>query len=126
MNKQHSRFAAYGAALTVLMLGATTTASAGPALDRIRDSGKVRFAYLPQAKPFTSAGASGAVEGYGAALCEKIAAGLKAQLGAAQLGVEWVPVTIDTAASVISGGQADLLCTPSVPTLARRKSVSFS
>jgi polar amino acid transport system substrate-binding protein len=125
-NKLHPRFAAYCAALTVLVLGVSATASAGEALDRIRDSGKVRFAYIPQAKPFTSANASGTVEGYGAVLCEKIAAGLKSQLSLPQLAVEWVPVTIDTAAGAVSGGQADVLCTPSNATLARRKTLSFS
>ena len=131
-NKLRPRFAAlshkWGAALTVLVLGATapTTSFAGAALDKIRDSGRVRFAYLPQAKPFTSASASGSVEGYGAALCERIAAGLKTQLGLSQLAVEWVPVTIDTAANAVAAGQADVLCTPSNATLARRKTLSFS
>jgi ABC-type amino acid transport substrate-binding protein len=116
------------AVLTVLVLGATAsmTASAGEALERIRTSGHVRFGYLAQAKPFTSAAASGSVEGYGAALCEKIAGGIKSQLGAADLAVDWVPVTIDTAASAVSGGQVDVLCVPSNATLERRKSVSFS
>ena len=113
--------------LTVLALGAASaTATAGAALDQIRDSGKVRFAYIAQAKPFTSAGASGAVEGYGAALCGKIADALKAQSGKPELAVEWVPVTIESALGAISGGQADVMCTPANATLARRKSVSFS
>lgn len=113
--------------LTVLALGAASaTASAGAALDQIRDSGKVRFAYIAQAKPFTSAGASGAVEGYGAALCGKIADALKTQSGKPEFAVEWVPVTIESALGAISGGQADVMCTPANATLARRKSVSFS
>jgi polar amino acid transport system substrate-binding protein len=112
--------------LTVLALGAASvTASAGAALDQIKSSGKVRFAYIPQAKPFTS-GAAGAVEGYGAALCEKIAAALNSQTGVEKLAVEWVPVTLESAMGAISGGQADLMCTPANATLARRKSVSFS
>jgi polar amino acid transport system substrate-binding protein len=115
------------AVLTVLALGAASvTASAGAALDQIKASGKVRFAYIAQAKPFTSAGASGAVEGYGAALCGKIADALSSQGGAEKIAVEWVPVTIDSAMGAISGGQADVLCTPANATLARRKSVSFS
>jgi ABC-type amino acid transport substrate-binding protein len=113
--------------LTVLALGAASvTASAGAALDRIKETGHVRFGYLPQAKPFTSAAASGSVEGYGAALCEKIAAGLGSQVGVEKLAVDWVPVTIDSAAGAVSGGQVDVLCVPSNATLARRKSVSFS
>jgi polar amino acid transport system substrate-binding protein len=114
------------AVLTVLALGAASvTASAGAALDQIKASGKVRFAYIPQAKPFTS-GAGGAVEGYGAALCGKIADAIKSQAGVPQLTVEWVPVTIESAVGTISGGQADVMCTPANATLARRKAVSFS
>jgi polar amino acid transport system substrate-binding protein len=122
-NKHHPRFAV---ALGVLAVGALAAASAcaGDALNKIRDSGHVRFAYLPNAKPFTSAGAGGAAEGYGVDLCQRIAASLKTQ--APQLAVDWVPVTVDTAAGAISGGQADLLCTPSNATLARRKSLAFS
>ena len=112
--------------ITVLALGAASvTASAGAALDQIKSSGKVRFAYIAQAKPFTS-GAGGAVEGYGAALCGKIADAIQSQAGVPQLAVEWVPVTIDSAMGAISGGQADVMCTPANATLARRKSVSFS
>ena len=127
-NKLHARSLVRRAALGVLALVALApaTLSAGEALDRIRDSGKVRFAYLPKASPFTSANASGAVEGYGAALCERIAAALKAQVGKPEFTVEWVPVTIDSALGAISGGQADVMCTPSNATLARRKSVSYS
>ena len=112
--------------LTVLALGAASvTASAGATLDQIKSSGKVRFAYIPQAKPFTS-GAGGAAEGYGAALCGKIADAIKSQAGVPSLTVEWVPVTLDSAVGAISGGQADVMCTPANATLARRKNVSFS
>ena len=115
-----------GTVITVLALGAASvTASAGAALDQIKSSGKVRFAYIPQAKPFTS-GAAGAVEGYGAALCGNIADAIKSQAGVPQLTVEWVPVTIDSAVGAISGGQADVMCTPANATLARRRSLSFS
>jgi polar amino acid transport system substrate-binding protein len=122
-NKLHPRIAALGALAIVALV--PLSASAGEALDRIRDGAKVRFAYVP-AKPFTSANASGGVEGYGAALCGKIADGLKSQLGLAQLAVEWVQVNPESAIGAIAGGQADVLCTPSNATLARRKTVSYS
>ncbi len=124
-NKQLPKLAA---ALTVLTLGAvaSATALAGDALNKIRDGGHLRLAYLPNAKPFTSGGNGGAPEGYGIALCERIAASLKTQLAAPQLAVDWVPVTIDSASTTVSSGQADLLCTPSNATLARRKTLAFS
>jgi ABC-type amino acid transport substrate-binding protein len=114
--------------LGALVAACLTSAAAfgGAALDRVRESGNLRLAYIEKAKPFTSPGSSGGVEGYGAALCERIAERVKSQLGLAQLNVQWVPVTIDNAASTISGGGADVLCTPANATLERRRSVSFS
>jgi polar amino acid transport system substrate-binding protein len=104
----------------------SAAAFGGAALDRVRDSGTLRLAYIAQAKPFTSATSAGAVEGYGAALCERVAAQVKSQLGLAQLNVQWVPVTVETAIGTVSRGEADVFCTPANATLERRKSVSFS
>lgn len=111
--------------IAVLMAaGTSATALAGATSDRVRD-GQLRLGFLPGAKPFTSAGGSGA-EGYGAALCERVAAGLKAGLGASQLAVEWKSLTPENALSAVAGGEVDILCTPMSATLERRKSVSFS
>jgi len=101
------------------------TALAGGTLDRIRDSGHIRFAYLPHAKPFTSSGSGGA-EGYSAELCQRIADQVKSSLGLAQLTVDWVEVNAQNVFSTVSGGNADVLCTPSNATLERRKSLSYS
>ncbi|HET9472451.1 MAG TPA: amino acid ABC transporter substrate-binding protein [Steroidobacteraceae bacterium] len=116
-----------GAGLALLLAASISgTAFGGATVDRIRESGHVRFGYIAQAKPFTSPGANGAVEGYGAELCGRIASALKSQLALQQLAVDWVPVTLDSAAGAVAGGQVDVLCTPANATLARRKSVSFS
>jgi polar amino acid transport system substrate-binding protein len=108
----------------LIAAGTSATALAGATSDRLRDSGQLRLGFLPGAKPFTSAGGSGA-EGYGAALCERIAAGLKAG-GASQLTVEWKSLTPDNALNAVASGEVDILCTPLSATLERRKSVSFS
>src|SRR5262245_29478962 len=102
------------------------TVFAGATLDKIKESGHLRLGYLAGARPFTSAGANGAVEGYGAALCDEIATRLKAQLAQPQLTVEWVPVTMDNRYSLVMRGDVDVLCTPTVPTLERRRAVAFS
>jgi ABC-type amino acid transport substrate-binding protein len=114
-----------------LLLGALGTllagsALAGSALDRIRDTGHLRLAYLPGAKPFTSPGANGGAEGYSAALCERIAARVKTQLGLQQLAVDWVTVRPDNVLNVVAAGEADVLCTPTNATLERRKTLSYS
>ena len=107
---------------------ATLTASgafAGTTADRIRENNRLRLAYIPQARPFTSA-AGQAADGYGAALCGEIASRVKADLALPQLAVEWVPVSLDTAFSTVASGNADVLCTPANASLERRRTVAFS
>jgi ABC-type amino acid transport substrate-binding protein len=122
MTHRHSVRALQGALLLAAMAG---VASGGEALERIRDRGRIALAYLPNAKPFTY-DAGGHAAGYGAALCEQIAAAVKARLGVAQLGTSWVAVRMDNAYSTVASGNADVLCTPSNATLERRKTLSFS
>ena len=120
--KNHLR--ASMAALAIAALTASA-AFAGATADRIRENNRLRLAYIPQARPFTSAAGQNA-DGYGAALCGEIASRVKAELALPQLAVEWVPVSLDTAFSTVSSGNADVLCTPANATLERRRSVSFS
>jgi polar amino acid transport system substrate-binding protein len=111
-----------------LLLAATLpgTALAGATSDKVRSAGQLKLGYIANAKPFTSAGANGAAEGYGAALCEKVAAQVKADLALPGLAVTWVPVAADNAFSAVSNGDVDVLCTPTSATLERRKAVAFS
>jgi ABC-type amino acid transport substrate-binding protein len=116
----------FGSGVALLVAACLSgTALAGGTFDRVRDSGHLRLAYLPNAAPFTDT-AGGNVEGYGAALCQEIATRLKAQLAMPDLAVDWVPVTMDTRFTVVMRGQADVLCTPAVATLERRKALAFS
>ena len=116
-----------GAALALLACaGACGTAFAGATLDRIRDTGHIRFAYLPGGKPFTSPASGGTPEGYGVELCARIADSVKAQLGLSQLAVDWIEVRADNVLGTVASGNADLLCTPSNATLERRKTLSYS
>ena len=103
----------------------SASALAGGTLDRIRDSGHIRFAYLRNAKPFTSVSGT-TVEGYGAELCQRIADQVRTSLGLSQLSVDWVEVGAENVFSSVSSGDADVLCTPSNATLERRKSLSYS
>jgi polar amino acid transport system substrate-binding protein len=101
-------------------------ALAGSTLDRIRDSGHIRLAYLPGGKPFTSPGSAGVPEGYGVELCSRVAERVKSQLGLADLKVDWVEVRADNVLGTVARGDADLLCTPSNATLERRRTLSYS
>lgn len=109
-----------------LLAGVSGTAFAGATLDRIRDTGHIRLAYLPGGKPFTSPGSSGTPEGYGVELCSRVAERVKSQLGLSQLAVDWIEVRADNVLDTVASGNADLLCTPSNATLERRKTLSYS
>jgi len=116
-----------GSGLALLLAACISgNALAGAATDKVRASGQLKLGYLANAKPFTSAGANGAAEGYGAALCEKVAAQLKSDLALPELAVTWVAVAPENAFTSVSSGDVDVLCTPTSATLERRKSVAFS
>ena len=107
------------------------SASAAPALaagtlDRIRQSGKVMLGYRADAQPFSYRDGSGNAAGYSVALCQAIADRLKADLGLANLSIEWVPVTVDDSFAAVQQGKVDLLCSAETETLSRRRDVSFS
>jgi ABC-type amino acid transport substrate-binding protein len=112
-------------ALIALAAFVSPASSAGT-LDRIRQNGKVMLGYRADAQPFSYRDESGNPAGYSVALCQAIADGLKADLGLANLAVEWVPVTIDDRFSAVQQGKVDLLCGAETETLSRRKEVSFS
>lgn len=120
INTSCRRLAMSAGLLAVLAVSSATAAT----LDRVRESGHIRFGYLENTRPFTYG--SGNVEGYGAALCQRIADHVKGELGLSSLTVDWVPISPEDALDQVSSGQIDALCTPTAVTIGRRKSVSYS
>ena len=121
------RFA--GRALAILAVAAFALAAvpaSAATLDRIRETGSVKFGYLADARPFSYRNDAGSPDGYSIALCNGIAEQVKSQLGLSQLAVEWVPVTMDNRLEAVQQGSIDLLCTPTAVTLSRRAQVAFS
>jgi len=94
-------------------------------LDRVRTSNTFTLGYLPDLAPF-SVQAGDKASGYAIELCQKIADSVKVELGLPDLQVRYQPVSLDDAMTAVSTGKIDILCTPSPPTLARRKQVSYS
>ena len=62
-------------------------------------------------------GASGAPTGYSVELCQKLVDELEADLGIAELAVDWVPVTLDQRFADVAQGKVDLLCAADSVTL---------
>ena len=100
--------------------------AAAATLDRVRETGKLVIGYRVDARPFSYQDASGKAIGYSVALCEKVAAEVKAELALQDLALEWVPVTLDQRFQAVAQGKVDLMCAADTATLERRKEVSFS
>ncbi|HZF26478.1 MAG TPA: putrescine-ornithine antiporter [Steroidobacteraceae bacterium] len=120
--------AAKAVAMMAVFFGAAFSAqpSSAGTLDRVKETGHIKLGYLADGAPFTKRSDSGAVDGFGAALCQVIAEQVKTQLALPDLTLDWVPVTGDNALREIRAGNVDLLCTPVSAALTRRQDVAFS
>jgi len=101
--------------------------SAGAAtIDRIKETGHIRFGFLKDAPPFSVATGGGAPDGYSIALCKKIADDIKHDLALPGLTVDWVEINADDRLTSVAKGKVDLMCAPMSETLGRREHASFS
>ncbi|EJM36355.1 periplasmic component of amino acid ABC-type transporter/signal transduction system [Pseudomonas sp. GM33] len=94
-------------------------------LERVRSSHTFNLGYLPDLAPFSKQEGDKA-SGYAIDLCLKVADKLKSELGLSDLQVHYQPVTVADQVSAVSQGKVDILCTPTAPTLERRKMISYS
>jgi len=94
-------------------------------LERVRSSHTFTLGYLPDLAPFSKQEGDKA-SGYAIDLCLKVADKLKSELGLSDLQVHYQPVTVSDQVSAVSQGKVDILCTPTAPTLERRKMISYS
>lgn len=94
-------------------------------LERVRASNTFNLGYLPNFAPFSIQSGDKAT-GFAIELCLKIADKVKTELGLPALQIRFQPVTATDGISAVSMGKVDILCTPTPPTLERRKQVSFS
>jgi polar amino acid transport system substrate-binding protein len=114
-------------AAVVLSFVATGVSTASAAtLDKIKQAGKITIGYRADAKPFSFDESAGKPSGYSVELCQKVVDEMKADLGVAELAIDWVAVTPEQRFADIAQGKIDLLCGAASVTLERRKEVSFS
>lgn len=100
-------------------------AFAAGVLDKARESGKLSLGFRADTRPFAYAD-GGKPAGFSVALCERIAAAVKAELKLPNLQVEFVPVTAANRFEMLQQGKIDLNCGTDTPTLARRALADFS
>ena len=111
--------------LLTLMFAALPMVAGANTLERIRTSNTFNLGYVPDLAPF-SVQEGDKASGYAIDLCLKIADKLKSELDLPDLQVHYLPVTVADETSAVKLGKVDILCTPTAPTLERRKSVSYS
>lgn len=107
-------------------LAQKTGAAASPTLTRIKQSGRIKFGYQPDARPFSFRDQSGNPAGFTVALCKKVADEVKAELGLQTLTVEWVAVGAPDRFTAVSTGKIDAFCGADSDTWSRREEVAFS
>jgi putrescine:ornithine antiporter len=101
-------------------------AVASPTLTRIKQSGRIRFGYQSDARPFSYRDQSGNAAGFSVALCKTVAGAVKDELGLQALNVEWVGVGPADRFTAISTGKIDVFCGADTDTWSRRQEVAFS
>ncbi|WLH38084.1 amino acid ABC transporter substrate-binding protein [Pseudomonas sp. FP2196] len=111
--------------LLVCILALLPVMAHGNTLERIRASHAFTLGYLPDFAPFSDQAADKA-SGYAIDLCLKIAEKVKTDLHLPELNIQYQPVSFNDEMNAVSSGKIDILCTPTPPTLARRKIVSYS
>ncbi|WP_164291982.1 transporter substrate-binding domain-containing protein, partial [Pseudomonas viridiflava] len=79
----------------------------------------------PDFMPFSDQAADKA-SGYAIDLCLKIAERVRIDLNLPALKIQYQPVSLNDDMNAVSSGRIDILCTPTPPTLARRRIVSAS
>ncbi|MFZ0296257.1 MAG: amino acid ABC transporter substrate-binding protein [Candidatus Sulfotelmatobacter sp.] len=108
-----------------LLLHAQVQAS-GNTLARVQKTGTLKLGYYADVRPFSYQDEAGKPAGYAIAICQEIAKDVKTELGIPALAVDFVLLTAADRFAAVEQGKVDLLCGPSVETIARRESVSYS
>jgi ABC-type amino acid transport substrate-binding protein len=110
----------------VLSFAQTSSLPLDGRLKKIHDTKTISVAYRTDALPFSFEDNTKKPSGYMVDLCRSVIGVIERQLGVAPLQVKWVPVTVQTRFTAVSGGQADMECGATTVTLGRMKEVDFS
>jgi putrescine:ornithine antiporter len=113
-------------ALAAPALAQKSGAAASPTLTRIKQSGRIRFGYQSDARPFSYRDQSGNAAGFTVALCKTVAGAVKDELGLQALNIEWIAVGPADRFSAVSTGKVDAFCGADTDTWGRRQEVAFS
>jgi glutamate/aspartate transport system substrate-binding protein len=107
-------------------LAAQTSVPADSRLKSIIARKVIRIAHRADDRPFSFLNDAKEPLGYTIDLCKQVVASIAQEYKVPDLKIEWVPVTVETRFSAVSGGKADMECGSSTVTLGRMKEVDFS
>lgn len=108
-----------------LGVGLSGAALAGPVIDRITETGEVRFGFRTDAPPF-AAMVEGRPQGFTVDLCALLAQAIKETTDLDALTARFAPIDTGQRFEAIVAGDIDVLCGATTATLTRRETVSFS
>jgi ABC-type amino acid transport substrate-binding protein len=109
-----------------LLLPAAAQAQGGSRLERIKSTRTITVAHAEDAAPFAFRGDGGQLAGYSIELCQRVVAGIQAQLKLDKLDIKWVPASTPDRLKMVAAGKADLECGITTHTLRRQEQVEFS
>jgi len=113
-------------AVTAATAQTQTQVPSNSRLKAIASTKTIKIAYRTDARPFSFVNDKKEPAGFSLDLCRLVVKSMQAQLGIPEIKIEWVPVTVQTRFTVITGGKADMECGSSTVTLGRMKEVDFS
>lgn len=121
------QFVAPPTALAALFLiAAAPAAIAGPALDRIKQTGRIVIAHRESSVPFSYVLPDKKPAGYAVDLCLKLAEAVRKKLEMKSLTPEYLQLTPANRIAVIAEGKADLECGSTTNNKERREKVAFT
>lgn len=112
--------------LLAIALTVPIGATAGPILDRIRESGKIIIAHREASVPFSYLDADKKPIGYAMDLCAKITGAIAHNLKMKALTPEYMLVSSGNRVEVMAEAKADLECESTTNSAERRKKVRFT
>ena len=118
-----SAFAGVSCAAALMAPG---VAEAGPVIERLRESGKIRIAHRESSVPFSYLNADKKPVGYAVDLCLQLAEAVRKKLEMKALTPEFVMVTPANRIQAIAEGKAELECGSTTNNAERRKTVAFT
>ncbi len=114
-------------ALIAATLLCSSAATAQPlVVDRVKAGGDIIIAHRESSVPFSYLDADKKPVGYAVDLCVKLAAAVRAKLGAKTGGVTYLMVTPANRISIIESGKADMECGSTTNNAERRQKVAFT